>query len=491
MADFSRLPQEDLKAALAQGYIGIYFEQGVPILDRDLNLLQSLVAENVRSIVRSYIGDGVPAQGAGFETKAIPADNDFLISAGKCLVDGIELTLTDALKYSNQKPPPRALTKPTGPRQDTVYLDLTLQTVENGAGGDDLLANANDVGMRTSVRVKRAWTVRVAEGGAPPAEAGHLHYPLARLNRTADTAQVTQAMIVDLRQTRLSLDAVETRMREVEQLRVLPSLRPELEFDPPAGNAGLEVRIFGRNLDLFPVKVSFDDKPAKDPTNVSTNMIVVKVPPEHPGGDAFISVTTGKGNVRSAKKFKVLTEAPAFLPPPDDLRPPSALEGSTVTLRGTNLDIGTLKVTFGTNVEAREIVERHADMIGVKVPQGLGNDPVPVTVQTSGGTKTTTTKFTRAFAPVFAAPPFDQPSHVVGQQVKLNGQHFGGVVAVQFKQRNAPSPMAQVNPPDCSSVNDNQITSKVPTGVAGACTVVVITAGGQASSPSDLTVLTA
>jgi IPT/TIG domain len=485
MADFSRTPQDDLDAALKNGYIGIYFEQGVPILDRDLNLLQSLVAENVRSIVRSYIGDGVPAEGAGFEIKALPADNDFLISAGKCLVDGIELTLKDALKYSGQQPPPRQLTKPTAPRQDTVYLDLTLQTVESG---DDTLANPDDVGMRTSVRVKRVWTVRVAEGGPPQAEAGHLHYPLARLSRTADTAQIKQEMIVDLRQTRLSLDAVETRMQEVERLRVQPSLRSGLEFDPPAGNAGLEVRIFGRNLDLFPVKVSFDDKPAKEPTNVSTNMIVVKVPPEHPGGDAFILVTTAKGDVKSTKKFKVLTEAPGFLAPPDDLRPPSALEGATVTLRGTNLDIGTLKVTFGT-VEAREIVERHSDMLGVKVPPGLGSDAVSVTVQTSGGTKSATTKFTRAFPPAFASPPFDQPSHVTGQQVKLNGQHFGGVVAVQFKQRNAPSPVVQVNPP-FTSVSDTQITVAVPPGVAGPCTVIVITSGGQASSPSDLTVLT-
>ena len=51
MSDFSRLPQAELKHAQDERYVGIYFKQGVPILDRDLNLLQDLVATTVRSIV--------------------------------------------------------------------------------------------------------------------------------------------------------------------------------------------------------------------------------------------------------------------------------------------------------------------------------------------------------------------------------------------------------------------------------------------------------
>ena len=108
MNDFSRLPQEELEHAQDQHYVGIYFKQGVPILDRDLNLLQDLVASTVRSIVSRYIGDGVPPGGQGFQIRAIPADNDFMIGArGTCLVGGIEATIDQDVPYTAQAGGPR------------------------------------------------------------------------------------------------------------------------------------------------------------------------------------------------------------------------------------------------------------------------------------------------------------------------------------------------------------------------------------------------
>ena len=117
MTDFSRLPQDVLAANVSKGYIGLHIEQGVPILDRDLNLLQDLLTAAVRSIVTRYIGNGIPSGGQGFAIQAIPAANNFRIVAGvpppgACLVGGIEVTIPADLNYSDQPGVP-ALTTPT------------------------------------------------------------------------------------------------------------------------------------------------------------------------------------------------------------------------------------------------------------------------------------------------------------------------------------------------------------------------------------------
>ena len=44
MSDFSKSPQEVLRDSQDKGYTGIHIEQGVPILDRDLNLMHDLLA---------------------------------------------------------------------------------------------------------------------------------------------------------------------------------------------------------------------------------------------------------------------------------------------------------------------------------------------------------------------------------------------------------------------------------------------------------------
>ena len=61
MPDFSRPPEDELASNVTAGYVGLHFEQGVPILDRDLNLLQDLIVASVRSIMRGFVGNGVSA----------------------------------------------------------------------------------------------------------------------------------------------------------------------------------------------------------------------------------------------------------------------------------------------------------------------------------------------------------------------------------------------------------------------------------------------
>src|SRR5690242_13914393 len=98
MSDFSKSPLDLLLENQQKGYVGIHIEQGVPILDRDLNLLHDLITATVRSVVSRYIGSGIASGMDGFQIQAIPADNDFLIGAntggsGICLVGGLEVTI--------------------------------------------------------------------------------------------------------------------------------------------------------------------------------------------------------------------------------------------------------------------------------------------------------------------------------------------------------------------------------------------------------------
>ena len=127
---------------MSKGYVGLHIEQGVPILDRDLNLLQDLITAATRSIVTRYIGNGVATGSQGFAIGAVAAANNFGILAGvpppgTCLVGGVEVNIAADLNYADQPGIP-ALTTPTAaqpdPREDTVYLDVSLETVDGTAG---------------------------------------------------------------------------------------------------------------------------------------------------------------------------------------------------------------------------------------------------------------------------------------------------------------------------------------------------------------------
>src|SRR4030095_14944098 len=204
MGNFSKKPSDVLQANLLKNYVGVYIEQGVPVLDRDLNLLQDIIATTVRSVFSRFIGDGVTVGSSGFAIQAIPANNDFRILAGSVMVNGVDAFNAADLTYSSQAGVP-ALTTPTAARNDTVYLDVSLTEV-TGAQDAELLNNG-DVGLQTSVRQRVVWVVRCSEGAPPPPSPapGHTHFPLARLARTAGAAQIQAGMIADLRRQILSL----------------------------------------------------------------------------------------------------------------------------------------------------------------------------------------------------------------------------------------------------------------------------------------------
>ncbi|MEU6225696.1 DUF6519 domain-containing protein [Streptomyces sp. NPDC047042] len=222
-------------------YANVRLQQGVPLVDADLNELDDVRKFELRAHLRWYVGDGVPEGSDGFRIVG-GLDNDFTISAGvptapantaptdqglrhvgRILVDGLDAIIPTDLRYSQQPlhagrpgaaalaarlgvPVTPALTTPSGPTQFLVYLDMweRLLTPEEEPG----LIHPG-MGVESCARIVREWVVRVKTGSVLPAPGAtdhipaHLYYPLARLNRRGGQAAVTGAEISDRRERRL------------------------------------------------------------------------------------------------------------------------------------------------------------------------------------------------------------------------------------------------------------------------------------------------
>lgn len=227
---FSNNPDEAVKKALEKGYTGVRIEQGVPLLDRDLNLLGDLPNLMLRNLTREFFGNGfarnaTPAEDVAFRIKATePPSNDFIIDGpGFCLVNGQQVHIGNSLKFSEQRStegePDLVLTPPasgaSGSRSDWVYLDVWERRAPVDENIDSDLGNSTDVGARTSVRYGIEWRVRVRENSSQPptsAPAGHTFILLALLGDRAST--IDQRVIVDQRPSTLLNDK---RLRELDR----------------------------------------------------------------------------------------------------------------------------------------------------------------------------------------------------------------------------------------------------------------------------------
>lgn len=325
MGNFSKPPSAVLADNQDKGYVGLWIEQGVPILDRDLNLMQDLIVAAVRSLAAHYIGDGIAAGTNGFAIGAIPDGqhiHDFGISPGSCLVNGIEV-LNRARSTYGEQPNVPPLTMYGGDenflRIDAIYLDVFPLEVDGTL--DAVLVNRQDVGMQTSTRLKAAWVVRVAEGvrlrriddeseidGVPfPATPpGHTFYRLAEFwTYSGEVGSIDADRITDLRQCHLTLADIERRVCLLET--AAPTFAPqEWQFRPISGPSGSPVRLSGRNFDQDNAKVYFEDS-AADISFITATEIELKVPDV--GGilprTMKISVFTDSGQVTSDDDFTV------------------------------------------------------------------------------------------------------------------------------------------------------------------------------------------
>ena len=194
MANFSKNPDAVLQDALTKGYNRVLFQQGKPVLDRELNLLADLVSP--QRLIEHHIGNGVPEDNDGFRISNLDtAQNDFTIQAGRCLVGGFEIVLSSDTTYKTQ--PHTANVAPLPAGTGYVYLRVFTSEVDHTEDGD--LSNPSgpnnpDVGFETAVRKKVEWEVIVTTSGVTAQN----HMLLAVITKTPPT-------VTDRRRTGLTV----------------------------------------------------------------------------------------------------------------------------------------------------------------------------------------------------------------------------------------------------------------------------------------------
>ncbi len=167
----------------SKDYIGIRLQQGVPLLDRDINELEDLRRYQDMNMRRHYVGDGTPDN--GFEISKIEADLlDFKIGKGRYLVDGIEAICREEITYKKQTNVPD-LNPATGPRKDLVYIELTILEVDGPK-------NSQDAEVETCKRQQVQWKVLVNENSEnlPPADPFKWRTRIALLERDKDAMNI-------------------------------------------------------------------------------------------------------------------------------------------------------------------------------------------------------------------------------------------------------------------------------------------------------------
>jgi hypothetical protein len=195
MGNYSKDPANVLQDALTKNYARVRFQQGKPILDRELNLLGDLASPQR---LAPYIGNGVPASDGLYADKpANPQVVDFYLMPGRCMVNGLELVINDRVSYRGQPHQdnlqfswPGSGTGGTGPGgpgggggpvldsiqaprpgdggvistgsgAGYVYLRVFLAEVNDTA--DSNLQNPGDIGFETSLRQKVDWELLLLE----------------------------------------------------------------------------------------------------------------------------------------------------------------------------------------------------------------------------------------------------------------------------------------------------------------------------------------
>jgi microcystin-dependent protein len=240
MGNFSRNTFDKVKH-----YVGVRLQQGVPIVDADWNELEDIRKYELQAFLKWFVGNGIPKGNDGFHIRpADGQDNDFVIKAGRCLVEGWDVINEIDINYTAQH---LSLTTPTSDRTDIVYLDVWEREVN--AVEDPYLVNPA-IGIETCVRLKREWVVRVAEGAElPNPPEGHFFYTLASLKRSEGQSKIKDDDISDQRRTGLSI------LSQDEIKLIVPLEVQQIKSD------------IQQNKDALSLKLDISDYNAKDVLN--------------------------------------------------------------------------------------------------------------------------------------------------------------------------------------------------------------------------------
>lgn len=326
VGNYAKDPAAVLKTNLEKGYVGVRIEQGVPLLERDLNLQSELLAAVQRSILERYVGNGTNLATTAFQVVACnPVKDTFKVLNGDALVGGIEVN-TGTFEYNTKDPESPLLPWKPGddPRTDVVYVDAWLE--EDGDFPDS--NNAGDVQHRTSVRLKPKCKVRVAIG-APnqtaqvPAAAlgsGHAYYKLAEIKRTSEKIQpadITDKRVVNLNLAWLvqQLDQLQVDIAKIKTA-LAPRFSTVRQFDRAQGYTGRFVTLYGYNFHLGTVTVDItvngvttlgtQQNGCKIVGDILPNALTLEIGSTWGGGATVFKVNTGFGSATSTLPFRVL-----------------------------------------------------------------------------------------------------------------------------------------------------------------------------------------
>ena len=211
-------------------YIGVRLQQGVPLLDRDWNELEDVRRYFERMLRRHYIGQGAPDdEGFRIYAPSFRAPNDFMIGAGRCMVNGYDVYNEKPILYSEQpdKPEQPTLPPPDEKHEFVVYLQTNVERVTDKDDPD--LCNSQDINLETCVRDKLTWAVRVARYPEQPPAGAHA---LAEIHRPAGAKYITDEMIEDVRRTGLNLANVVDNVGDLKsQVTILEDRINDIQLD--------------------------------------------------------------------------------------------------------------------------------------------------------------------------------------------------------------------------------------------------------------------
>jgi hypothetical protein len=229
-----------------KAFCNVRLQQGVPLVDADVNELDDIRKFEVRAFLKWFVGDGVPDGNDGFRVAAAtsPAPDDFQILAGgqlsgpapdpnvpspalnefalqrcgRCIVDGLDVMIRADATYKGQPlytaaayGVPQVAPIPNVAGQVLVYLDVWERLI---APTDDGSLIVPPLGMETCARMKREWVVRTRLGTSVPVQGdadflpSHSYYGLASVNRrmvSGSPAPILSTDITDLRERGLSI----------------------------------------------------------------------------------------------------------------------------------------------------------------------------------------------------------------------------------------------------------------------------------------------
>jgi hypothetical protein len=396
----------------------VRLQQGVPIVDADVNELDDIRKFEVRAYLKWYVGDGIPGGSDGFriDAQTTPAPDDFIIRAGiaaaaagtsnltiglentgRCIVDGLDVIIAADVAYKAQTlfaaagPAGLPQIQPIPVIAGTVAVVLDVWERLITAQEDPSLV-LSGLGTESCARMRREWCVRTRAGTTVPGPTdadyltGHSYYLLATIARKLTSpnvaAPIAQTDITDTRHKGLSTSALELRLSKLEQLLLLPSfVTGSGQVVPAAGTVGQVVVLNGRNFNIGTPTVTFGNVTAALSSTPTSSAVSVTVP-NLAAGDYSVSITTdGGGPVTATAPFVVLASAPT-LAAVNPIVPMAGNPNQSIVITGTNFNQPGLTVTFGAT--AGTIAISSATQITVAVPNiAAGN--YTITVATAAG----------------------------------------------------------------------------------------------------------